>query len=845
MKARKIFPRLFEAGFGALLILISLSPVYSQDAPYVEGEMLVKYKSNANNSRMGSFEKQTRLSAKETLPSPGLKRVKIESGASVEEAIKECYRQAGDLIEYAEPNYIVHAEATPNDPDFSKLWAMRNDGSNGCSSGADVDAQGAWDIQTGGTVVVAVIDTGVDYTHPDLAANMWVNGQEIPGNGVDDDGNGFVDDCRGWDFKNNDSDPMDDHAHGTHCAGTIAAAGNNGTGVAGICWQAKIMPLKFLAADGGGSVADAVKALHYAVAMGANVTSNSWGGGGYSQSLRDAIEEARKAGVIFVAAAGNTASDNDTAPHYPSNYDCDNIIAVAATDCNDQLASFSCYGFNSVDIGAPGVSILSTVPGGGYEYFSGTSMATPHVAGAAALLWARTPSIGYAEIVAALLQGAERISSLDGKVASGGRLNLLQALNPESDGTPPSPVADLSVVGARMSKVELSWTSTGDDGMSGTASSYDLRFSGEPITDANWDAAARFSCPAGPQAPGAAERVTVAGLFPTTQYYFALKVRDNRGNNSSISNVTSATTTQGEVVFNDDAESGDNGWAGSGLWHRTMHRASSGSASWYFGQEGIWTYDTGGIASGTLTSPEIDLSGYQEAILMFNYFRIVESYGGAYDVTAVEASRDGGTTWSSLWRLDTSAASSESWAGSGVVALAGCAGGRMRLRLSFDTVDDSANGFEGWYVDDIRVVAEKYDGGSGSEEPASLYLHTMTLEVNKLRFGGGDTLTLSARVRRGILSPYPKCNAYVAAVLPNGAMLFLKGNGTFSGKIAPFVSNVTVQDIEATIASFTVPQGLPGGTYSWLAVLAPSHKQAVKASSWASNLSEVDFTVNR
>ncbi|MCX6354275.1 MAG: S8 family serine peptidase [Candidatus Aureabacteria bacterium] len=831
-------------GMGALLFfLFSPSAASPQNAPYVKGEILVKYKSHVSSLQMKNIEHAAAAAMREDLPSPGLKRVKISPTASVEDAIDDYYNRAGDSIEYAEPNYIVTADVIPNDPEFSNLWNLRNTGQSSGTAGADIDAPGAWDTQTGGSVIVAVIDTGVDYTHPDLAANIWINSKEIPGNGIDDDKNGFVDDCRGWDFVNSDNDPYDDHSHGTHVSGTIAAVGNNGIGVAGVCWQAKIMPLKFLAANGGGTVADAIKAIHYATMMGAKVMSNSWGGGGYSQALKDAIDEARNAGAIFVAAAGNSGTDNDAIPHYPSSYDCANLIAVAATDNNDQIASFSCYGAISVDIGAPGVAILSTVPGG-YASYSGTSMATPHVAGAVALTWARFPTKSYAEIISAILGGAEPISSLNGKVATSGRLNLLQAINPENDTTPPAAVTDLSVSETRMSRATLRWTATGDDGNEGAASSYDLRYSRAPISDANWDSASRFPCAASPMGAGTVEEATVGGLLPSTQYYFVLKVKDNRGNTSGLSNSVSATTKDGAVMLDDSVENGDNGWAATGLWHRSGNRSSSPSSSWYYGQEGSWTYDTGDTSKGTLTSQEVDLSSYEDALLTFSYYRQVESYGGSYDITSVDASKDGGSNWTTVWLLDSSTPNAASWADSGAVMLSSFAGAKVRLRFSFDSVDGTNNQFEGWYVDNIRVVAEDY-AGSGGVGGDNLYMHSVKLTVNKQRFQSGNILSLYGAVKRGALSPYTRCSAYVAVSLPAGNLLFLTKNGTFSAKAATIADNFTVSDMSATIGSFTIPPGLAGGTYTWMAVLSQPQKSAVKTSSWVSNLSEAPFIVNR
>jgi subtilisin family serine protease len=294
-----------------------------------------------------------------------------------------------------------------------------------------VDAKEAWNTTTGvpGTVV-AVIDEGVDINHPDLKNNIWVNTDEVPGNGVDDDRNGYVDDVNGWDFSHDDAsvyDAADGDDHGTHVAGTIAGQGNNGLGVTGVNWQASIMVLKFMGSNGG-YTSDAVEALNYAVANGAKISSNSWGGGGSSSSLQTAISRADTAGHLFVAAAGNNGTNNDTTPHYPSNYNNANIISVAATDDRDALASFSNFGATSVDLSAPGVNILSTLPGNRYGSYSGTSMATPHVAGVAALIKSNWPTLDDAQIKGKILQSVDKKANLQGTSVTGGRLNAAGAL---------------------------------------------------------------------------------------------------------------------------------------------------------------------------------------------------------------------------------------------------------------------------------------------------------------------------------------------------------------------------------------------------------------------------------
>lgn len=340
-------------------------------------------------------------------------------------------------LRVVEPDYLVHHMVTPDDPQYGQLWGLHNQGQTGGTSDADIDAPEAWELGTGSlSVRVGVIDTGIDHTHPDLAANIWTNpgesgndgsGNDKRTNGIDDDGNGYIDDWRGWDFVNNDNNPMDDHYHGTHCAGTIGAVGGNSAGITGVCWQVSLVGLKFLDAGGSGTTSAAIAAVTYATLIDLDLTSNSWGGGGFSQALKDAIDAAGAQDKLFVVAAGNSAGNNDLSPVYPANYTSDILIAVAATSHTDALASFSCYGATSVDLGAPGVDIHSTKPGNTYGLLSGTSMATPHVAGACALLKSLNPSLSGSQIKAALLAYADPTPALAGKVLSNGRLNLAAA----------------------------------------------------------------------------------------------------------------------------------------------------------------------------------------------------------------------------------------------------------------------------------------------------------------------------------------------------------------------------------------------------------------------------------
>ena len=351
-----------------------------------------------------------------------LSLIRNESKMSLRELADQLAKDPS--VDYVEPNYIVRHSGVPNDPKWNKQWALPK-----------IDADKAWDSAVGSdTVIVAVIDTGIDYNHPDLQGNIWKNPGEIAGNKIDDDGNGYIDDVYGWDFCNKDNNPMDGDSHGTHVAGTIAAATNNGVSVAGVSWHASLAALKFLSDEGWGSTADAIDAVAYCAAMDFPISNNSWGGGGYSQAMKDVIAAAANKGHLFCAAAGNSATNNDKSPHYPSNYDLPSVLSVAASNSSDKLAWFSCFGHKTVDLAAPGEGILSLVPNGGTASYSGTSMATPHVAGAAALLLSINPDFGHQELKNSLMNTVDPIPSFDGKMVAPGRLNLANAVGVASPG---------------------------------------------------------------------------------------------------------------------------------------------------------------------------------------------------------------------------------------------------------------------------------------------------------------------------------------------------------------------------------------------------------------------------
>ncbi|MDW8030977.1 MAG: S8 family peptidase [Candidatus Bipolaricaulota bacterium] len=429
---------------GLLLLSVALGgwAVQGQKEPllyeYVKDELLVRFKQETPRTVINQIHAAIGAHVlQEFQIVPNLQRVKLP--ISVSEAI--ALYKANPNVLYAEPNYIhkkaQQVQLTPNDSMFNQLWGLHNTGQTGGTPDADIDAVEAWDITTGSSsVVVFVIDTGVDYNHPDLVANTWTNPGEIPGNNVDDDNNGYVDDVYGIDTYYNDTNPFDGDGHGTHVHGTIGAVGNNNVGVVGVNWNVKVGHCKFLSDLGSGTTAGAIACLQYILNLKQRTnhpvpviaTNNSWGGGGFSQALYDAIKSHMNAGILFIAAAGNSNLNNDTALFLPASYFLPNMIAVAATTHTDARASFSNYGRHTVHVGAPGASILSTTPGNTYSTYSGTSMATPHVTGLAALIKAQFPSFSWYQIRNRILATGDVTSGMQNITISDRRINAYNAL---------------------------------------------------------------------------------------------------------------------------------------------------------------------------------------------------------------------------------------------------------------------------------------------------------------------------------------------------------------------------------------------------------------------------------
>ncbi len=460
-------------------IMFSISFRQATQADYVPGQVLVKFRPGYTASVVSSALSEVGAMTIQTFPRINVWHLKISSQVSVSEAVKKL--NALTTIEYAEPNYLYHTWLTPNDQNFSLQWGIHNSGQSGGVADADIDAPEAWDIETGSSaVLIGLIDTGINYRHEDLINNIWTNPGEdawadpynpATGNGLDDDGNGKIDDWKGWNFILNTNNAMDDEGHGTHCAGIVGAEGDNDVGIAGVNWHVNILPMKFLNAEGEGNSIDAVAAIFYAIDMGVDILSNSWGGSEESLTMRDAIAAANEAGILFVAAAGNDGINTDDYPNYPSCYDLENIISVAASDNQDKrsiwesdgggnggsecgscgfimyrrpipvkwendprtyASSGSNYGLVSVDLAAPGTDVYSTYQLT-YRALSGTSMATPFVAGVAALLKAHHQNLTHSEIKQILLQTTDYVADFEGKSVTEGRLNAFKALSVGSE----------------------------------------------------------------------------------------------------------------------------------------------------------------------------------------------------------------------------------------------------------------------------------------------------------------------------------------------------------------------------------------------------------------------------
>jgi subtilisin family serine protease len=461
VKRAFVLPAGHGAPFAAALLLLVLAlagiaapaarsadPATPQPGDEIPGQLVVGFDPSASAGQERRAVEDSGGQIETRIPSIDAAVVSVDPGSGDGAAAK---MQDAKAVDYVEPNYALGSFRLPNDRSFGAQWGLMNTGQDGGQIGADIHAPVAWDLSTGGPVVVAVVDTGVALTHPELSGNLWDNPGD-PANGQDDDGDGYTDDVHGANLIDPDKQPLDDAGHGSHVAGIIGAQGGNGTGISGVNWDVQLMPVKFLDASGGGSTAIAATAIDYAVRHGARVINASWGGPAFSFALYQAVKRAGDQGALVVAAAGNDGLNTDSEPDYPAGFDLPNVISVAASNRSDRLADFSNYGSGTVDLAAPGEDIYSTVPtseeASGYSTYSGTSMAAPFVSGAAALYLSRNPQASVAQLRGAILGTVDKLPSFAGRTVTGGRLNLARLLGartadaaPAKDRTAPSPFA--------------------------------------------------------------------------------------------------------------------------------------------------------------------------------------------------------------------------------------------------------------------------------------------------------------------------------------------------------------------------------------------------------------------
>ena len=679
---------------------IGLAKPANLDKEHVPGQLIVKFKPSFDAGRSIQLLSTVGGHAKHTFRSNGAQLIEFFA-EPVERVLmlKAEFLLENPNVEYVEANTILHAyDVIPNDPKFSDLYGLKNTGANGGYSGADIHATEAWTTTTGSEkVLVGIIDTGADYNHPDIKPNYWrnpgetgldANGKDKASNGIDDDHSGYIDDFRGWNFVENNNNPMDDNEHGTHVAGTIGARGNDGVGVVGVNWNVSMVALKFLDGSGSGSLSDAVKAIEYGTSLGVTLTSNSWGGGGFSETMKAAIQAANAKGILFIAAAGNDGVDNDDSPHFPASYELDNVISVAATDNRDQLASFSCYGKSTVHLAAPGVNIMSSIPSGGYARLSGTSMATPHVSGAAALVKAAFPNATAAEIKSRLVNTVDPVAALDGKTISGGRLNVATAL--VDDPNPPTAVEDLELASAGITSVKLSWSPATDEGLKGPAKRYEVRFSDRPIaSEDDWKNAKRVSYKQS-RTDGAQMAAEITGLGFNSTGYVAVKAINLIGIYGPISESISYSTEPVRAVYWNDAQDLKDVTV-DGTWNlvndsiRGKKVFASNSLDSKYKEN----------SNASLTVLPVNVTGGR-AILSFDTWTEIEK---GFDFGNVEVSKDGGK-----WQVLDKLTGASGWANK-TYDLSAFIDGASTVQVRFRLTSDYSVNAGGWRVDRVAMYA--------------------------------------------------------------------------------------------------------------------------------------------
>lgn len=703
--------------------------------PHMPNELLLKFKEGTSHSLISDTLSALQADVVYEFNSDGSLHIQLPLTFTKESLIvASAFLNQLDSLGYVEPNSIFSIDNFPNDPRFSEVYGLYNFGQGIGTAGADIGAVDAWKVQTGSkTVVVGVLDTGVNYNHPDLKDNIWINsgefgptaaGVEKSTNGIDDDNNGFIDDFRGWNFAGTpaeeSNDPMDVQGHGTHVAGTIGARGNNGIGVVGVNWQVSIAAIRWLDPQGSGLLSDAVQAIDYATAMRIPITNNSWGGPDTTNALQSAVQRNQQAGLLFVAAAGNSRANNDTTSSFPANYNFNNIISVAAIDADDDLAYFSNYGLARVHIGAPGFDILSTTlpstDGAIYGLSSGTSMAAPFVAGAAALIKAQFPDATYTQIRNRILQNATPIPSLNGRTTTGGKLNVARAIL--TDTIAPGRVTDLKIMRNSLATVEFSWTPVKDDNQAGPdVISYQVRYStkGEIRSEADWQTAtighAILNIKEG-TASGAISRVPLK-----TQGWLAIRAEDRVGNLGPISPSVAFKLVEAKILYENKATTIE-GVTVTGAWGI---ETPTDRPDPVFSDSPTGTYVNNRITA--LTLPHLTISEkHRDLVLEFEHSVDVENF---LDDAIVQISTDEGKSWRQLGKFS---AQSCGWVKTtlSLYEQIPAGTGKVQVRFVLDTSPTTAR--DGWKIDNIVIYEEvappvKTDtgngGGSGEGEPVN------------------------------------------------------------------------------------------------------------------------------
>lgn len=732
------------------------------------------------------------------------------------------------VVAYAEPDFIVHATTTPNDTRFAEQWSLNNTGQTSGTADADIDAPEAWALTTGSnSVIVAVLDSGVDYTHPDLSANIWTNPGEIAGNGIDDDGNGYIDDTRGWNFLSGNNNPADTQNHGTHVAGIIGAAGNNNAGISGVAWQVKLMPVKFLSSSGFGTTSDAIAGINYARVKGAHIINHSWGGTTFSQLLKDAIDAAGTSGILNVCAANNgNGTNEDVTPNYPSGFASASIIAVASTTETDALSNFSDYGPSTVHLGAPGSNILSTLPNSAYGLNSGTSMATPHVSGIAALVKAYKPSATGADLKAILQSSVDVIPALSGRTTSGGRANAVKALQISSDiSVVPSSSADF----------------LGNHGGPFLPATKTYTLKNHGAASASWSASlstayyASVSPASGTLAPGASTTVTVT-LNTTLANAAAPGLYDGK---LTFTNTTSGKTLVWPVrmdvrvpyIYSYDLST-DPGWPREEAWQfgtpQGRGGGSNGNADPTSGHSGSNVFgvnlngDIPSIVNGPhyLVAGPFDLRGYTQTTL--DYWRWLNTL--SYNMlNSIEVRNESSQSWTTLWS-NTNYVSDNAWTEQ-VLPLGADGDGHsaVYIRWKYEVTSTASPLTTGWNLDDIKITGIPgrrvfLDGVSSQTEntgSASLLLHVEPASPTDLTISLASSDTSAATLPLTVLVPANTSSVSVTATLIDDALVDGTQTAVLTASTSGYTSipwNLAVTDNETAVLSLNVAaNGTEGG----------------------------------